>query len=112
MASWTKSSKAVARLWKRWRNSHPQSKPMLFTFVTDYLGGTYIDQVSADDLPTAVSLWQIRLASNPELSITSWTSTPAADRPLSVDGMLGCWCVTGMDQENRLILAHVISTAA
>jgi len=79
---------------------------MLFTFVTDYQGGTYITQVEANGLPSAQKKAEPRI----EAAIEAQFDEYGLDNPVSVDGVVGVWCTGTLDQDENGVLVNIILT--
>jgi hypothetical protein len=79
----------------------------LFTFITEYKGSTLVEQFSASDITEAVELWIQKSQAGAELD-KSYKS--AADFSTSISGLSNCWCITGLDSAETLILAHCVLT--
>ena len=83
-----------------------------YTVILEYLGGTYISQVSGTSAQQAVRKW-IEGAPESDLSIWSITrdelATVSSNAPSPIEGLSNVWCTSGTTNEG-LILVHVVST--
>lgn len=87
-----------------------------FTFITDYRGGTYISQHSADDLPNACYLWKDHVVSGKyiqHLSVKKFASAFDADieelPPLAIDEVSNVWIFQLLIGDDMLTV-HIIQT--
>ena len=84
-----------------------------YTIVCEFRGGTYVSQVTGDDVNEAVRLWADYLAHEkpiPQAS-TYLARSVAANLddtpPASLNGLSGVWCITG-SCGGDFMLAHII----
>ena len=80
---------------------------MLYTFVTEYLGGTYISQIRAKSPDDALSLSVCTLGNLLGTDI----EFAASDKASPITGRVGVWCATALDSSEKLILMHIIQTS-
>lgn len=87
-----------------------------FTFITDYRGGTYISQQSADDLHTACQLWKDHVISGKyiqHLNVKQFSGAFDADieelPPLAIDEVSNVWIFQLLIGDDMLT-AHIVQT--
>jgi hypothetical protein len=85
----------------------------LYTFVLDYHGGTYLDQVSATSPVAALPKWLSKLRNEDlipwKLSRGDLKKILQSDDPAPIDGCRGVWCISG-PAKNGLMLLNIIAT--
>jgi hypothetical protein len=86
----------------------------LYTFILDYIGGTYISQVKARNLTKAVSKWpdglvidEIKGLGPNTISLLKLRLTE--DRPVPLSGLINAWCMSTIIR-GRLVLIHIVET--
>jgi len=86
----------------------------VYTFVFEYKGGTYIDQVSAANPRKALTKWAMNL---PEEDLQSWKLKRAellslfeAGSPVPLTGLLNVWCISGISMEDEQLLLNIVAT--
>jgi len=79
---------------------------MLYTFVTEYLGGTYISQVNAENSDDALaqSIGPLEKLFNTAIEIAT------SDKTSPISGRAGVWCATALNSSEELILMHIVQT--
>ena len=79
-----------------------------FTFVLEFRGGTYLEQVSADTIESAVERYLLVLKEGRETSSFAEALVPelAEDCPVRVTGLQNVWCMSA--DRNGLALLHII----
>jgi hypothetical protein len=90
----------------------------LFSFILDYAGGTYLDQVEADSPCEALILWakainpkvitELGKSGRGQLLEAAALSKTESDI-VEVTGLVNVWCWTGRAQ-NKLALVHIVKT--
>lgn len=87
-----------------------------YTFITDYLEGTYICQKEASDLRTASFMWKEEMSSEsyvPNLKAKAFSKSFEADfdefPPLQIDGLQNVWIFHLLIGSNQMDL-HIIQT--
>lgn len=93
---------------------------MLYTVVMDYRGGTYISQVEADDVATALRRWAAALdvwegeRLGPQRKaklIRKLDEDLACDMgPVLLDGLINAWCTTVRLSRGSSLLIHIVAT--
>lgn len=75
-------------------------RDLLFTFVLDYKGGTYISQVVAPTVGEAIAAWP-RVVNWDVIGIQSSSRFEkqlrldvSGDNPVALDGMSNVWCIS------------------
>ena len=87
-----------------------RGKSTLYTFVIEFLGGTYVHQARGESPELALRAW-LRLASEEEFELTSFC--PELMRALldqsavPIDGCQNVWCMSGLAGDH-LFLIHII----
>lgn len=80
---------------------------MLFTFIAEHDGVTLLEQVVSPSLDGAVRRWNTR---------SGRTRIPAdrleMDEPTPVEGLQRVWCFSGIDDDDKLYIVHVIETVS
>lgn len=71
----------------------------LFTFIMEFRGGTYINQVEADSLEDAILLWpasltiqEIKHFGEKSREALKLKLADADETPILLDGLTNCWC--------------------
>lgn len=87
-----------------------------FTFITDYLGGTYICQQTADSLPSACHLWRDHVVSGryiQDLNVHQFSEAFDADidelPPVAIDEIMNVWLFQLLLGE-EMLSTHIILT--
>jgi hypothetical protein len=89
-----------------------RSTNALYTFVIDFLGGTYVRQARGNSPERALRSW-LRLAGEHEISWSSYR--PELMRALidqsavPIDGCENVWCMSGLAGDH-LFLIHIIGS--
>lgn len=88
----------------------------LFTFVTDYRGGTYIRQVQANNLRKACEIWADAIVQNDNiygLKLSKFLKAAAAElaefSPTPIEGATNVWCFS-LAIGKKLMLVNIIKT--
>jgi hypothetical protein len=91
------------------------SGEMIFTFVLDFKGGTYISQVSDISLAAAMARWA---NTRTDHDLAAWglaridvTKLVETDTPVALAGCHNVWCLSS-STDDGLILVNVIATAS
>jgi hypothetical protein len=91
------------------------NKPMLWTFLLEYDGGTYISQVRAADLTQGLVSWPIAVPDS-DLAIWGLTRSDLAGLNLSgavpIQGVTNVWCASGLTRSDKQILIHIVATSS
>jgi hypothetical protein len=89
-----------------------RGKNAFYTFVIEFLGGTYVHQASGESPELALRAW-LRSASEEEfewsfhrLELLKQLDDEAA---VPVEGLRNVWCISGMAGDH-LFLIHIIGT--
>jgi hypothetical protein len=84
----------------------------LFTFLVEYKRGTYIKQVSASNVNSALNVWRAKaLEEIAKLSQTPLSNFVDLNLDLvRVDGCVNVWCLTS-SVGNKLFLMNIVATA-
>lgn len=90
-----------------------RGKKSRYTFVIEFLGGTYVHQATGDSPETALREY-LRFASEED----DWTAYRADllralvdEHAVPVEGCKGVWCISGF-AGNYLFLIHIVETSA
>ena len=85
-----------------------------YTIFLDYLGGTYISQVTSANPLEAVKGWALTLEDS---DLATWRLKRATLLSVIDDGSLGpledrvnVWCLSGVDNDEEQLLLNVVST--
>jgi hypothetical protein len=86
----------------------------LFTFILDYAGGTYVSQITADNLDLAWSnlpkaFDSSQIAGFDLESKYSLDERLREDGPVPLEGFQNIWCATALIN-NELALIHLVRT--
>ena len=83
-----------------------------YTFVLEFLGGTYVRQATGESPEAALRAW-LRLAGEEEFE---WASHRAEllravcdEVPVPIEGCQNVWCISGVAGE-YLFLIHIVAT--
>ena len=83
-----------------------------YTFVLEFLGGTYVRQATGESPEAALRAW-LRLAGEEEFE---WASHRAEllravcdEVPVPIEGCQNVWCISGLAGDH-LFLIHIIGT--
>ncbi len=83
-----------------------------YTFVLEFLGGTYVRQATGESPDVALCVW-LRLASEEDFE---WASHRAEllravrdEVPVPIEGCQNVWCISGLAGDH-LFLIHIIGT--
>ena len=83
-----------------------------YTFVIEFLGGTYVHQASGDSPEQALRAW-LRAAALDEFEWSEYRIEllrALAEQPaIPLEGCRNVWCVSGLCGEN-LFLIHIVGT--
>jgi hypothetical protein len=88
----------------------------LYTVISDYEGGTYISQVTAETVGLVPNLWAIQLPPRCILGVgvksleklaSRWTQE--GDGPVLVRGVRNVWCIGGL-LRGKHVLLDIIET--
>ena len=79
---------------------------MLFTFVNEYLGGTYISQVRVKN-PDDALLLSVDILENLFNTVVEFA---ASDKTSLIIDRMGGYCATALDSNEELILMYIIQT--
>jgi hypothetical protein len=84
----------------------------LFTFLVEYKGGTYVRQITASALSSALSGWRANvLGELAELSKTPKSQFENMNSDfVKLDGCRNVWCVTA-SVDGSLLLMNIVATA-
>ena len=87
-------------------------KNAIFTFLLEYKGGTYVRQIAAATVSSALNDWRTNvLGEVAELSQTPRSEFEDIDWDLvKLDGCKNVWCVTA-SVESSLFLMNIVATA-
>ena len=81
-----------------------KNRSILFTFITEKEGGTYIEQFPGASLEEATLRWYKESETRPgELLEDRW--------PVPIDGRKNVWCISGMDDQDVFFLANIVATS-
>lgn len=86
---------------------------MTYTFITNYRGGTYIEQVAASDVWKATLLWADKTANDPEvehLDAAAFRQAAAEFPPVPIDGCPNVWHLFFFSGRNRMDVHIVAAT--
>jgi len=93
----------------RMRSTLRRSKEMLWTFVAEFDGSTFIHQCSERSLEGALVEWNLHSAAKPGLSTDQLLgNVPVASE---VTGCPGVWCYTAVNDAGRFFLVYIVATA-
>jgi hypothetical protein len=85
----------------------------LYTMLLEYGGGTYIAQVEASSADDSFRKWLSKLRSDHIAGAISIEVADALadeeDGPTALDGLTGCWCVSGSGSRG-FILVNLVRT--
>ncbi|MGO8795683.1 MAG: hypothetical protein ACLQLC_12745 [Candidatus Sulfotelmatobacter sp.] len=84
----------------------------IYTLICEYLGGTYIAQVSSNSPGEAVSSWLGTHSAQqhiPDTARLAVKATLADDSPVPLDGCSNVWCFSTPAKQG-LILIHLVLT--
>lgn len=88
----------------------------LFTFITDYRGGTYICQVQANNLRKACEIWADAVVKNdnihdlkPSKFLKAATAELAEFSPTPIEGATNVWCFS-LVIGKKLMLVNIVKT--
>ena len=86
----------------------------LYTFIFEFDGGTYISQIKARSLKSAVKSWAKKIAKDspltlPEKTCRVLTDAIAGDPPTPVSGLANVWCLTALVR-GKLALLNIVQT--
>ena len=90
----------------------PAEMNLLYTFIAEYKGGTYISQIEAESLGAAVSRWRqsevavIAKASKTDVSNFRFDSLGEG---VAIDGCQNVWCFSN-SVDDCFLLINVVST--
>ena len=89
----------------------------LYTVITDYAGGTYISQVTAQGLKQVPILWaeKLKAGSIPGVNAKSLATFVnyynwSQDKPTAIEGVHYVWCVSGIIRGKGLLL-NIVRTS-
>jgi hypothetical protein len=82
-------------------------KDKLFTFVVEYEGNTFVEQVEGIDHENAVQTWLDTTAA----SIRFEDRSSSLLRPLPLTGICNTWCTGFRDDQDICFLINIIETA-
>lgn len=80
---------------------------MLYTFMTEVEGGTYIEQFVGKDIDDCLAQWIERSSTKP---ITSVHPVGSEDNPTRVNEVSNVWCFDWVDDNDRFFLVHIVAT--
>jgi hypothetical protein len=85
----------------------------LFTFLVEYKGGTYVKQLSAPSVSSALNVWRTKgLEEVAELSDTSLAHFAGLRSDfVQLDGSINVWCLTA-SIDDAFFLMNIVATAA
>lgn len=86
----------------------------LFTFVLDYRGGTYLQQVEGPDPRAALVSWAATTSLDVVFGLSEKSRVPfqtalARSRPIAVKQVSNVWCASGIVR-GHLALVHLVET--
>lgn len=94
---------------------------MLYTVFMEYRGGTYVSQVEADDVSTALRHWAAaltiwegeRLGAQRKAKLIRMIDEDLAcgSGPVLLDGLVNAWCTTALLSRGGLLLINIVATA-
>lgn len=84
----------------------------IFTFIVDYMGGTYLKQVVADDVESAIGAWVAGLHETDLGELRGEQIEHARmkllnDTPGPITGLTSVWCIQARVQ-NHLMIVHIV----
>jgi hypothetical protein len=91
----------------------------LYTFVLEFRGGTYLRQVTTDDVLTALLDWctaieECKLIENSERIACGFRDVYQCDdfveRPVSIDGLDFVWCASALIGDDSAMV-HIVRGA-
>jgi len=89
-----------------------KSSSTLYTFVIEFLGGTYVHQARGESPERALRAW-LRLSGENEVEWTTYRPElmrALLDKPaVPIEGCQNVWCMSGMAGEH-LFLIHIIGS--
>ncbi|MDR6565013.1 MULTISPECIES: hypothetical protein [unclassified Arcicella] len=85
-----------------------------YTFVTEYKGGTYIQQICADDILASIRLWidKIEQFNIPSLGTDEKVILESEflyERPTKIEGIENVWFIYFSVKKNQ-VLVNIIAT--
>ncbi len=87
---------------------------LLFTFIAEFKGGTYIRQIEAKSLRAAISCWrksEVTVIAKASMTDVSKFSVDSLDEAVAIDGCHNVWCFTS-SVDRSFLLVNVVSTVA
>lgn len=87
----------------------------LYTLITDYKGGTYIAQETAENIQAAVRNWAngpsiTNIQGLKEKHIKQIKNELYENMPVAISGTKNVWC-TGFRASKNLAILHIVQTA-
>jgi hypothetical protein len=87
--------------------SKKASNYMLYTFVTESGGSTFIEQFHGNHVEDALVAWSHASTAHPHFERTRLVRK---DRPTPITGLRGTWCFSGVDKNDVKYLVHIVAT--
>lgn len=86
---------------------------MLYTFVLDWNGGTFVSQCESSCVVDAIKIWSEKFpVESIGASVESgpnFLASLESERPIPVGGLTSVWCVSALI-EDSLALIHIVAT--
>lgn len=87
----------------------------LYTFIMEYERGTYISQFSGKTVKDACGKWVknlnvSKIESFTEANKLDFIKEMKVEKPVSVSNVINVWCVSLLNEDDKLALINVIQT--
>lgn len=83
---------------------------LLFTFIAEYDGGTYISQIRAADIVAATKIAQTTIPKDISVTLGRTVEIGELDEPVAIKTTFRVWCLSALDADEELVLVNVIQT--
>ena len=84
---------------------------MLFTFISGCQGAIVIEQFNGKTLQAALRRWNLKSQLAPGFADEALTDGGAGGGT-PVEGTTSVWCFSGVTDDDRFILTHIVATAS
>jgi hypothetical protein len=85
---------------------------LTFTFIADYMGGTYLSQVLSDNVENAIRVWAAGLRETDlgdlrDRQLEHARGELLHDIPIPLTGLTSVWCISTLI-DDHLLLVHIV----
>lgn len=83
---------------------------LLFTFIAEYDGGTFISQIQAADIVAATKIAQTTIPKNISMALGRSIEIDEFDEPVAIETTFRVWYLALLDADDEMVVVNIVQT--